>query len=88
MIAIHQTPKAACPACETMLSAGAGGTPIRGPQPGDMNICIHCGAVLNYENDMSLRLLSREEIDALDHEMRNQVLVISREIKHARSHLN
>ena len=55
-----------CPGCKTILNA-AGHTEdsaIR-PEPGDNTICAHCGVFLVFRSDMTLRLMTGEELEAL-----------------------
>ena len=36
------------------------------PSPGDCTICLDCGALLTFEEDMSVRSLLASELEAMD----------------------
>lgn len=51
-----------CPDCLRRIEAAsaADGT-NRVPSPGDFSICVHCGAILRYEDDMQLRRVDDDD---------------------------
>lgn len=58
-----------CPVCNTYLDAAAnsdGSGSI--PSPGDLSICIECLSYLRYQEDLSLKLLTDDELIALSSE--------------------
>lgn len=63
---VTRTPQVFCPRCNHQLNAL--GTPDglpgdRGPQEGDVSICIECGQLLIIQADLTMRLPTQEEID-------------------------
>lgn len=56
----------ACPACGYRLDAAmdAAGSDAA-PGPGDFTVCFGCGAVLRYTDELGVRLVKEDEIDAL-----------------------
>jgi hypothetical protein len=54
---IHRTPLVFCPACQAPISASTGPLddgPDRGPQPGDVAVCLNCSTILLYGPGMAL----------------------------------
>jgi hypothetical protein len=39
---------------------------VPNPSPGDFTVCIGCGHIVAYDDDMNLRELTRREIDSID----------------------
>lgn len=56
-----------CPACKTKLSAASSN---RGqvPEPGDLSVCIDCGAWMVFREDMSLKLAEESDVKDLSQE--------------------
>jgi hypothetical protein len=50
-----------CPACLAPLNRASHPTARVGPKPGDLNVCIHCAAVMMYGDDLTLRALDAKE---------------------------
>ena len=46
-----------CPACNKGLDCASSLDPDEVPRPKDISICIYCGTLLQYGNDMTLQLL-------------------------------
>lgn len=59
-----------CPGCDALISAASdfGGT--HAPQAGDYSVCAFCASFLIFENAQTVRLLSIDEIAALDDRVR------------------
>lgn len=55
----HRVPPSRCTACGK-LNDSAGGVNTS-PEPGDYVLCIGCGHLMAYADDMSLRNLTNEE---------------------------
>lgn len=59
----------ACPSCgvvrDRMTQVKKGKTRSRKPEPGDLSICLRCGAALRLSRGLRLRLLSPEEMTRL-----------------------
>jgi hypothetical protein len=68
---IFYTPEAYCAVCGKPLNATGPVYPdaipggADGPEPGSLTVCMGCGAVLIYRQDMHLRLLTVEEWQGL-----------------------
>jgi len=65
-----------CPQCNYFMDAS---TSIDGdenvkPSPGDISLCIKCGAMLDFDDDMKLQFLRQEKFEELDDETRSQIL--------------
>lgn len=52
-----------CPGCGAKLDCST--HPKGAPSPGDLSLCLKCGQPLTYEDDLSLRALSTQDIAAL-----------------------
>lgn len=82
-----RTKESICPGCGAKLDAATSTDGDYDPKPGSVSICAYCGSIAIFEDDMSLRPLTQEEIDELPDDAREQILSISEFIKHKR-HLN
>jgi hypothetical protein len=70
-----------CPGCQSKLddatcSDGSGAT----PQPGDLTVCAYCAMCLTFTEDLGVRVLGVQEVEALEPDERQaleraQVLV-------------
>jgi hypothetical protein len=49
-----RVPKSQCPWCGHGLDAVGGGSKIRPPDPGDLTICLYCGGVAQFDEDLNL----------------------------------
>lgn len=58
-----RVPKSICPTCQTILSAATDFTHGAAPKPDDITICINCGTILCFKEDMTLRLAVQLDID-------------------------
>jgi hypothetical protein len=55
-----------CPSCGQPLNAAvAPDTPEARPQPGDLSMCLCCAAFVFFNDDMTLRAATDEELDDL-----------------------
>lgn len=64
-----------CPACHRRLNATArsdGGASR--PSPGDLSVCVHCGALLVFDSEFNLDLLAPEGFDQLPSEVKQTLL--------------
>jgi len=77
-------PSSACPVCGTLLDAATGKTGTR-PKPGDLTLCIKCGEILIFEDDMFLKVAPAQVLESLSREKYEYVRRIQRNI---RSRLN
>jgi hypothetical protein len=70
-----QLPETICPSCGTNLDAA---TPIdvdvnNRPAPGAYAVC-HCGSLLVFNEDYTLRLLTMDEVAAMKDSDRNELI--------------
>lgn len=68
-------PEARCPQCFEPLD-GAGGP--RRPLPGDLTFCVYCGAINEFQQDMTLRQLTDAEIALLPIDLKRQMEGVKR----------
>lgn len=59
-----------CPQCACVIDAHSSAVGDAAPSPGDLSVCLRCTAYLTFGADLSLRMLSRPEFDALPLENR------------------
>lgn len=65
---IHKTEQHACPRCKHRINCQSGD--FGPPQPGDLAICLYCGAPLQMGDSLELKLLSEAERKQLPAEAR------------------
>jgi len=59
----HEVPQSQCPRCFSYLDrAGEAEEQGRGPGPSDISICLHCGAILMFNDEMKLVYAPDEKI--------------------------
>ena len=59
----HEVPTSQCPRCFSYLDrAGEIDDKGRAPQSGDISICLQCGAILMFADDMGLVFAPEEKI--------------------------
>jgi len=63
-----------CPRCAYTCDAATAVTGDAQPQPGDLSLCLHCGAPLEFAADMSPRWLTYEEVGRLTRDQRAQIV--------------
>jgi hypothetical protein len=62
------TPACRCPYCETKINGQMSTFEDARPAPGDFTLCIICGKVLAFRDDLTVRRLTpAEELDAARH---------------------
>ena len=71
---MYRTPKDHCPVCHHVLDACSDfeNNP-RGPQPGDVSLCIECATVLVFNDNLTRREATSAEIGDWDHEVRMSI---------------
>jgi transcription initiation factor IIE alpha subunit len=62
----HRLKYSLCPYCGHAMDAATDVEADARPSPGDIGVCIECGGVLAYTDDLTLRAASQEEIETLD----------------------
>ena len=63
-ISITQLPKSPCPFCGRVNDAATDTTTGRNPGPGDIALCMSCGAASMYDAQMLLRKPQLGDIDS------------------------
>lgn len=56
-----RTPKDHCPKCGKRFDATSSAVGEHRPKPGDVTICIKCGGILFFKDDLTTRLPTDEE---------------------------
>lgn len=69
-------PPSSCPGCSYHMdsASSADGRPVR-PKPGDPSVCLKCAVALVFTDELTLRLMTVADVEALD---RATVHVIAR----------
>lgn len=62
---ITRLPECRCLNCNHPLDAAGGVNTDDAPEPGNICLCIECGAVMMYAEDLTVRGMTREEMDDL-----------------------
>jgi hypothetical protein len=57
-----RTPKCCCLNCGALLEAATGNGR---PRPGDLTACLQCGAVMLFDDDLTVRRMTQEEADLI-----------------------
>lgn len=70
-----------CPTCAKQLDASTGFTCDRRPAEGDLSVCAYCTSFLRYGSDLSLHLMTLEEIGNLDDDSRNALVSARRALQ-------
>lgn len=73
-MSIHRTPAQACPACGYRLDAHTARDGDAAPRPGDLSLCLRCGAVLEFGPTLRVRALTDAEVDALPPDEHDEVM--------------
>lgn len=70
-----------CPNCNAQLddATNLDDESLR-PKPGDVSCCIKCAAVLEYQDDMTLRVLSSDELLDLPDDVRLEIVSYSQAV--------
>ena len=89
---VHRIPESACLGCGYKIDASGSpdGRPTKGPQPGNLSICLRCGAVMAYAEDLSLRPLTDDEVREIsqDDDAMRDIAHITKGIHFVRATLN
>lgn len=73
MTTTTRTPPVRCPACDHLVDAATSTQGEATPSPGDLSVCVYCAAVLEFADDLRLTLMTQEQVDALEPEIRAAV---------------
>lgn len=74
-----------CPICSTLLNAASGFNNNASPSPGDVSVCIMCGAVLKFDEEMNLQQVPESELQALDQDDRRTLFEARQAVRDLRS---
>ena len=55
-------PECKCPGCGAACDASTNLLGKQGPEPGDVSICLYCGMLMKFTDDMMLRQLTGTEM--------------------------
>ena len=69
-----------CPMCECNLNAHTSMNGDYTPQSGDVTICVNCGVMLTFTDNLNLELLSDEAIRAVPPETLSIILQMQEKI--------
>ena len=71
---IHKTwPCVRCPSCDRLASIPAEPGDNNAPRPGDVSVCFHCAARLVFTDNLSIRVMTVPEYEALTPWMRDTI---------------
>ena len=59
---MHRVVESPCTNCHAKLNATSSSSEEDSPNPGDITICLYCGHIMAYSDDMKLRDLTDEEV--------------------------
>lgn len=62
MTSVHSFKPSPCPSCGKSLNRCGSRSGERGPQPGDLSVCLYCGHLSVYGDDVGLRELTDAEV--------------------------
>lgn len=56
-----------CPSCGELIDANTNidGNKEVTPGPGDLSLCIYCATMLEYEDNLTLKVLQREKLNRI-----------------------
>jgi hypothetical protein len=63
-----------CPWCSTQLTAASEMGGDAEPSPGDLSVCVECGGLLAFTDQLRLRKATPVDLDDLDPEQRDGLL--------------
>lgn len=72
-------PACRCPYCDHELFAASGLG--RGPQPGDVSVCIRCASSLIFDQDLTVRAMEPKDWDALDEDLKEVLRLYQRGVR-------
>jgi hypothetical protein len=84
----HRTTPTLCPTCGHKLDAATGLDHDHKPSPGDLSVCIQCGEILEFDEEIKLILISEGTIEKLDLETMEDLVRTRDAIKALRRTIN
>jgi len=76
-----RTPLNQCPNCGKDIDSATGMDKGVPPNPGDLSVCLYCASFLVFNDDLSVRMITLEEVGDLAVEERSQLVMIRDEIR-------
>lgn len=67
-----------CPTCGKLCDSATSTIGDHVPDPGDVTVCLYCGSINKYGNDMALEKMTKIEIELLPKELLTQLGTIQR----------
>lgn len=64
-----------CPGCGAMLDAASHHEEGAVPEPGCFSICLYCGLLLRFDDDLSLGPIDPAELNCLSLEQERELIV-------------
>jgi hypothetical protein len=55
-----------CPRCQKQLTGASDPTGDATPSPDDLSVCAYCGALLVFNNDLTVREATRDDVAKLE----------------------
>lgn len=77
-----------CPICAADFCIAAGPGAIRGVKAGDLCICMRCMAPLIFEQNMTLRVVTMDDLDGLSPATQTQVRFLLAHLRHRQAKFN
>ena len=74
-------PLTACPMCNHQLDAATCTTGDHKPAPGDLTVCIECATILEFDPDLSVRVVGPSVLAALDDDTRAHLALVRAAIR-------
>lgn len=62
-----------CPSCDRKLDAATSAYEDAVPTPHDITICLYCGEMLEFSDDMDLQVLPEIIFDTFDSELKENI---------------
>lgn len=82
---MRKVPPSACPKCGDVHDAAtASDLSDEAPEPGDFTICVNCGSINRFDDDLHVQFVDQEALDSLDDETRAAVLHAVRAVERMR----
>lgn len=71
-----------CPFCKKKLDAATDfDADCLTPKPGDLSVCIYCGNILKFCEDLSLQVAFKEDLQGLDKKALHSLMVICKAVE-------
>jgi hypothetical protein len=72
-----QTPATRCPGCGLVLNAATNLEGANLPVPGDLSVCLGCGGMMRFTDELRVVPLEEEDFEALEVEVRRDLVLKS-----------